>query len=58
MESGLIFARVEFSGASDRRFSLQLRYRVYDGLIDKWEFYTDGLIRTMRTTAIYFTMHI
>ena len=50
METGLIFVRVEISGATDRRFSLQLRYRICDGLISNWELYIDGLIRTMNTT--------
>lgn len=34
MESGLIFFRVEFPDATDRRFSLQLRYGICDGLIN------------------------
>lgn len=29
MESGLIFAGVEFSSATDRKFSLQLGYTVF-----------------------------
>lgn len=46
--SGLIFGRLEFSGATERRFLLELVYRIWDELFDKRILYRKDLIRTTK----------